>query len=63
MIQLIGLIIAIYAVARLLQVPIEHMTSDNRRTLLWIIAVPAIGVILLLTAVLLFSGAMPPGLG
>jgi len=38
----IGMIIAVYAVARLLQVPIEQSREDNRQWLLWTVSLVAI---------------------
>jgi hypothetical protein len=38
----IGLILVVYAVARLLQVPLETITTPKREIALWLISLPAI---------------------
>ena len=38
MIQIVGLLVAVYAVARLLQVPIEHSAHHRKDIWLWVIA-------------------------
>lgn len=45
MIPTIGLMIAAYACARLLQVPVEQSQFRTKTALLWIISVPAILVV------------------
>jgi hypothetical protein len=55
----IGLIVAIYAVARLLQVPIEHRDSDKRYPLRTI-SIIAVALIALLSLSLIFSGVDLP---
>ena len=45
MIPAIGVIIAAYTIARLLQVPLEQSKSDNREWFLWTISLLAILVI------------------
>jgi len=47
MLPAIGLIVAIYAVARLLQVPIEHSQNKNKVQLLLLITFVAGGAIIL----------------
>lgn len=42
MIPAIGMIIAVYAIARLLQVPLEQSKSENREWFLWTISLLAI---------------------
>jgi NADH:ubiquinone oxidoreductase subunit 6 (subunit J) len=59
MIQIVGLIVAVYAVARLLQVPIEHSTASNRQQLLWLLTVGGVLAIGLLTLMLLSAGVDP----
>lgn len=56
MIQIIGLIMAVYCVARLIQVPLEVGQVNPRAALIGVVSIVAIGVIGLLTVVLLFSG-------
>lgn len=56
MIPTVGLIVAIYAIARLIQVPIEASSSTNRWVWLLLIALPAVAAIGLLGLELLFSG-------
>lgn len=60
MIPTIGLIVAIYAVARLLQVPIEHRDEETKRPHLWAITIPAVILIGLLALSLAFSGVELP---
>jgi hypothetical protein len=42
MIPLVGFIVATYAIARLIQVPIEQGTSDKKLVLLWLISISAV---------------------
>lgn len=49
MLQLIGLIVAVYAVARLVQVPIEHSTLSQKTGVLMVVSIFAVGAIGLLT--------------
>ena len=60
MIQIVGLLVAVYAVARLLQAPIEHSAHHRKDIWLWVIALVGIMGIGLLSFVLLF--ATLPGL-
>ena len=60
MIQIVGLLVAVYAVARLLQVPIEHSAHHRKDIWLWVIALVGIMGIGLLSFVLLFAAL--PGL-
>lgn len=53
MIPTIGLIVAVYACARLLQVPLEHSGVNGKQWWLLVIAIPAILVIGFCTLVLL----------
>lgn len=55
MIPIIGLILAIYSIARLVQIPIENMPSewDYRWVILAVISAPAILVIAFLSLLLL----------
>lgn len=57
MIPTLGLIVAIYAIARLLQVPIEASTLNNRWIWLLLISVPALIAIGVLALDLLLSGS------
>lgn len=56
MLPLIGLIIAAYAVTRLLQVPIEHSDSPSRWVILLLISIGGILGILALAGMLFLSG-------
>lgn len=56
MIQIIGLIVAGYAVCRLLQVPLEHSQSQKKESLLWLISLLGILGICVLSLLLLASG-------
>jgi hypothetical protein len=56
MIPAIGMIIAAYTIARLLQVPLERSESKNRQWFLWTISLLAIMYITWFAAVLWFSG-------
>lgn len=56
MLPLIGLIIAAYAVTRLLQVPIEHSESQSRWIMLLLISIGGILAILALAGMLFLSG-------
>lgn len=55
MIPIIGLILAIYSIARLVQIPIENMPPewDGRWVILAVISAPAILVIAFLSLLLL----------
>ena len=66
MVQTIGLIVAVYAMARLMQVPIEAATEDGswfsvpygmRVSIVAGISLFGIGVLVMLTLALLMSGA------
>ena len=57
MLQLVGLIVAVYTVVRLLQVPIEHSQAHAKTALLSILSGLGVLVIGFLTLGLLFSGA------
>lgn len=57
MIPAVGLIVAVYAIARLLQVPIEALPIKARWLLLAIISVPAIIAIAYIAASLVLAGA------
>lgn len=56
MIQIVGLIVAVYAVARLLQVPLEASTWHKREVVLWLISLGGIVGIGGLTLMLLLAG-------
>lgn len=63
MIQIIGLIVAAYAVARLIQVPAEPLAirgSEGARTVLAVVSVFGLLVIAALTFALLLSGVDVP---
>ncbi len=65
MIPLVGMIVAVYAMARLLQVPVEAVRTDTgpRIAWLWLVSVPALLIIAFLAVTLMFSGASAtPGL-
>jgi hypothetical protein len=63
MIPTLGLIVAVYALARLIQVPVEHWETKHRWTLL-LISLPAIAIIALLALLLMASGlSTPAGVG
>lgn len=57
MLQLVGLIVAVYTVVRLVQVPIEHSQAHAKIALLSVLSALGVAVIALLTAGLLLSGA------
>jgi hypothetical protein len=66
MLQIIGLIVAVYACARLLQVPCEHVSERNRFVATLVLGLIGVAVIGLLTVGLLRSGvdtSRLPGLG
>jgi hypothetical protein len=54
--------LAVYAIARLLQVPLEATTLSYRWILLLIISLPAIGVIAYLAIDLILGGSTMPQL-
>ena len=56
MIPTIGMMVAAYALARLLQVSIEHSAIPKKPIWLLLISIPAIGVIGLCALELLVSG-------
>jgi hypothetical protein len=60
MIPTIGIMIAVYAVARLLQVPLEQSGWPKRWIVLLVISVPAIGAIALLAADLVMNAGSQP---
>lgn len=62
MIPTIGLIVAAYAIARLIQVPIEACGLSYRWGILLLVSFPAIGVILYLVIDLLMNAAKAPTL-
>lgn len=59
MIPILGLIVAVYAIARLLQVPLAHAPQASTAWL-WIISILAIVAIGILALVLLASGVAMP---
>jgi hypothetical protein len=66
MLQIIGLIVAVYACARLLQAPCEHVSERNRFVATLVLGLIGGAVIGLLTVGLLRSGvdtSRLPGLG
>jgi hypothetical protein len=63
MIPLVGLIVATYAVARLIQVPVEAAQAwKGRMVVLWLVSIPSILVIGALAIALLFSSSPTSGL-
>jgi hypothetical protein len=66
MLQIIGLIVAVYACARLLQVSCEHVSEQNRFAATLVLGLIGVALIGLLTVGLLMSGvdtSRLPGLG
>lgn len=61
MVQVVGFIVASYAIVRLLQIPIEHTPMERKHVILWILSLFGIGAIALLSVMLLFAGVS--GLG
>lgn len=57
MLQLVGLIVAVYAVVRLLQVPLEQSKLEKKVLLLFLLSGAGVVAIGLLTIGLLLSGA------
>lgn len=62
MLQVIGLIVVVYAIARLLQIPLETPAKGSREAFIWIISILAILAIGILAMMLMVSGAAAPGL-
>lgn len=57
MLQLVGLIVAVYTVVRLVQIPIEHSKLEKKALLLFLLSGVGVVAIGLLTIGLLLSGA------
>lgn len=57
MIPTLALIVAIYAIVRLLQVPIEASAMEKRAVILWILSIPAALAIGLLALDLIMTAA------
>lgn len=60
MFQALSLIVSVYVLARLIQVPIEHGNSKDKPAYLWIISVPAIAAIAWLASLILGSSVDTP---
>jgi hypothetical protein len=60
MIPAIGVLIAVYACARLLQVPLEHSPVRGKHWWLLVISVPAIGAIAVVTVGLILASVEVP---
>jgi hypothetical protein len=66
MLQIIGLIVAVYTCTRLLQVSCEHVSEQNRFAATLVLGLIGVALIGLLTVALLWSGVDTsrfPGLG
>lgn len=66
MLQIIGLIVAVYTCARLLQVSCEHVDEKNRFAATLLLGLMGVALIAFLTVGLLMSGtdtSRLPGLG
>jgi len=56
MIPMLAAIVSTYAIARLIQVPVEHMSIKSRSLILWIVSVPAIFLIGWLAKAIVIAG-------
>jgi hypothetical protein len=62
MLQIIGMIVVVYAIARLLQAPLETDVGGRREPVIWIISILAILAIAGLAFLLMMSGSSMPQL-